>query len=295
MQTPTNLNVAIIGIGLIGGSLLRALNDKGYNITAVTTNKKTVECMKHFNRVHKVTSDIEQLSDADVVFIAGPMSSVCPTISALAEVVKDTCIVTDVASLKSYIFDYINAHNIKINYIGGHPMAGTEKTGFDNSFSEMFKASKWVLTPSNKTSEHDIKLLSEIIEKTEAEIVITTHREHDKAVGLISHLPALVSQSLFQYVDNYPDEKIKDLAFTLAASGFRDTTRIAMSSYELVSDMVGFNRNNLNVNIPEYEATLNKLFMRYKTSDNSLADELNSMISARNELYSKEGKNIYKK
>ena len=295
MQTTTNLNIAIIGIGLIGGSLLRALNDKGYNITAVTANKKTVDCMKHFNRVHKVTSDLEQLRDADVVFIAGPMSSVCPTISALESIVKETCIVTDVASLKSYIFDYINAHNIKINYIGGHPMAGTEKTGFDNSFSEMFKGSKWVITPSSETTEHDVKLLSEIIEKTEAEVVITNHREHDKAVGLISHLPALVSQALFQYVDNYPDEKIKDLAFTLAASGFRDTTRIAMSSYELVSDMVEFNRNNLNVNIPEYESILNKLFMRYKTGDDSLTDELNSMISARNELYSKEGKNIYKK
>ena len=294
-KTTDKLNIAIIGIGLIGGSLLRALNDKGYNITAVTSNKKTAECMNLFNRVQNVTSDLEDLKDADVIFIAGPMNKVCSTLHSLQNIVKKSCIVTDVASLKSYIFDYINANKLDINFIGGHPMAGTEKTGFDNSFSEMFKEAKWVLTPTEKTSKEDLDLLSSIIDKTGAEIVITNPRDHDKAVGLVSHLPALVSQALFQYVNNYHDENVKDLALTLASSGFRDTTRISMSSHELVSGMVTYNKNNLKISIPEYENMLNKLFMRYKTEDETLLNELNQVISERNELYSKEGKNIYKK
>ena len=118
-------------------------------------------------------------------------------------------------------------------------MAGTEKSGWENSFNGLFKNAKWVITPLDGVLSSEVETIEAIIKDMCAKIVFTTPEEHDETVGLISHAPLLIAQAMC--------ESIKDnkLAQILASSGFRDTTRLALSNSELANDMVNLNKQNI--------------------------------------------------
>ena len=162
------MKIGIYSLGLIGGSLLKVLFNKGYELYAVTRNQQTIEAAKTYT--NNVSSDINTLKQCEVVFVCSPMSKAIAVLDELEGVVSSNTIVADVCSLKEFVLKKPRPYV----FIGSHPMAGTENSGFDASFQELFVGAKWVLTPSEKVSQTDIEKLVNIIETTGAKTLIAT-------------------------------------------------------------------------------------------------------------------------
>ena len=169
------------------------------------------------------------------MFVCSAMNKTLEILDKLEEILASETIVTDVCSLKQFVCQ----KNRLYRFVPSHPMAGTEHKGFENSFEGLFKGAKWVITPVFGES---VELIG-IIEKLGAKPVITTPEKHDEAVALISHMPMVVAQAIFKTA------KDNDLALEIAASGFRDMTRLAMSNTEMANDMVQMNADNIQMSL----------------------------------------------
>ena len=268
------MNIGIISLGLIGGSILKALNECDYTIYAVTRNKTVIEQAKKYTK--NVSNDYKTLSDCDVIFVASPINKTLEILDILEPIVKPECIVIDCASVKEFVMKKQRPYK----FIGSHPMAGTENNGFEASFKELFNGAKWVLTPSDNINEKDIETVKKVIEKTHAQIIITNPKDHDLAVALISHMPLLLSQALFNTVSD------NDLALKLASSGFRDMTRLALSNLEMAEDMRNFNAENIDISKEKLISSIN--FLK-NTKDLKIFADIKNV---RKSMYSNEGKNI---
>ena len=220
------MKIGVIGLGLIGGSIFKALKNKGkYEVVGVSSSVKEDD----------VTTDYNTLIDCDLIFVCSPMNATINVLDKLDKILNSNIIVTDVCSLKKFVTE--KKYNFK--FIPSHPMAGTEHKGWENSFPELFNGAKWAITPINGEILPEQEALEEIIKELGAEPIITTPEEHDKAVALISHLPLVIAQVLCENIKDNP------LAQALVASGFRDTTRLALSNEEMATDMVSMNYENI--------------------------------------------------
>lgn len=269
------MNIGIVSLGLIGGSILKKLSQTEEKIYAYTRSEDTIQ--KAITYTPYVSSDINILKDCDIVFVASPINKTLEVLDKLEEIVSENCIVLDCASVKEFVMEKKRPYK----FIGSHPMAGTEFSGFDSSFSELFDGAKWVLTPSDSIVEADLEKAKEIIIKTGAQIIVADAKEHDKAVALISHMPLIVAQALFNCVK---DEK---LALRLASSGFRDMTRLATSNLEMACDMKDFNNENIAESIEKLKLSIDEIF---KTKE---IEKLADIKNMRKSMYSLEGKNIF--
>ncbi len=268
------MKIGIISLGLIGGSLFKCLARTQHELYAVTRNKETIK--KALKYTNNVSDDINILKDCEVVFVASPINKTLEILDELEEIVNLNCIVLDCASVKEFVMKKERPYK----FIGSHPMAGTQFSGFDAAFKELFEGAKWVLTPNNATEE-DIEKASSIIKSTGAEIIIANAKEHDQAVALISHMPLLLAQALFN------SAKDNKLALKLASSGFRDMTRLATSNLEMAQDMRNYNDKNIAKALDMLASSLNLL---KNTKDSEIFTDIKSMRSS---MYSKEGKNIF--
>lgn len=265
------MKIGIIGLGLIGGSILKNFVETEHKILAVTRNQATLDKIR--GMVYKCSSDYEILSEADAVFVCTPIHKVLETLDKLENIVSKDCAVTDVASVKTFVTQKKRPYN----FIPSHPMAGTENSGYDSSFKELFQGAKWVITPFDSK---DYSVLQNLIDLTGAKTIVTTAKEHDKAVALISHMPMYISQCLFDVA------KGNKLAMQLASSGFRDTTRLAMTDLNLAKDMLSFNGNNINECLSLFQNKLKELKSEYND------EKLSEIKDLRHKMYSKDGKNI---
>lgn len=222
------MKIGIYSLGLIGGSLLKALH--GYEKIVVTRNKDTLNAAKAYACV--VSADINVLSDCDLVFVCSPMNKTLAVLDSLESVVSQDTIVVDVSSLKKFVMEKKRPYK----FIGSHPMAGTENSGFEHSFKELFEGAKWVITPSDSTTAEDLSKLKMVISSLWAKPIIMEAEAHDRCVALISHMPMLLAQALINSATQ------ENEALILASSGFRDMTRLALSNTEMASDMVEMNR-----------------------------------------------------
>lgn len=236
------MKIGIVGLGLIGGSIYKRLQTK-YSVI-------------------KASDDYLNLIGCDLVFVCTPMGVTLEVLDELNSILTPETIVADVCSLKSFV----SKKEYKFNFIPTHPMAGTEKQGFENSFAEMFEGAKWVITKENT------ELIS-IIKELGAEAILMSAEEHDKAVALISNLPLIVSQTLCKNIQN------NKLAQILAASGFRDTTRLALSNIEMAEDMLSINKENIKDAIISFNSALEELL------DKDYKAQAKDIKAFREELY----------
>ena len=182
-----------------------------------------------------ISADYEILKNCDVVFVCVPMNKTLEVLDKLESVVSADTVVTDVCSLKMFVCEKERPYI----FIPSHPMAGTEQKGFESSFNGLFDNAKWVITPCFPVKKESREKLEKIITDMGASIVTTTPKDHDRAVAMISHMPMVVSQALFLAASE------NKLALEIAASGFRDMTRLAMSNEEMACDMVNMNAENI--------------------------------------------------
>lgn len=268
------MKIGIVSLGLIGGSLFKCLCNSKNEIYAVTRNKETIEKAKRCSPY--ISNNMEILKECEIVFVASPISKTLEILDKLESILDKNTIVLDCASVK----EFVTKKKYSYKFIGSHPMAGTEFSGFDASYENLFEGAKWVLTPTEDILSEDINKVKEIIKITGAKIIISGAKEHDEAVALISHMPMLVSQAIFKSAEN------NKLAMQLASSGFRDMTRLAMSNPEMASDMMKFNGYNINQSLELLSNSLKFL------KNTKYLEECSDIKNTRSKMYSDEGKNI---
>lgn len=266
------MKIGIYGLGLIGGSLLKALH--GYEKIAVTSSDKTIEAAKPY--ATEITKDPGRLKDCNIIFVCVPMNKTIEVLDKLEDIVSEETIVADVASLKGFVLEKKRPYK----FIGTHPMAGTEHTGFEHSFKELFEGAKWVITPSEGIEQDDINKIETIIKSVWAHPLIMDAKTHDRAVAMISHMPLVVSQALMMVAAENNE------AMQLASSGFRDMTRLSMSNPEMATDMVEINRENI-------EEALGVLsFSIVSLLNGDFKEKAASIASQRRSMYDEAGKNV---
>ena len=234
------MKIGIVGLGLIGGSIFKCLKNNGYDVIGVSQSQNG----------DGITKDYDTLKDCNLVFVCSAMNKTLEMLDKLENYLKPETIVTDVCSLK----EFVSNKKYKFNFIPSHPMAGTEKKGFENSFPELFYNAKWAIIIDKSSKNHEgVDILVKTIEKMGAKAIFTSAKEHDRAVALISHMPMVISQALFLTASDNP------LAMLLASSGFRDMTRLAMSNEEMASDMVKMNSENIEQSILKLYKSIGEL------------------------------------
>lgn len=268
-----NLKVGIVGLGLIGGSIFKALCALKCDVYAVSRSSQTINKAKLYSP--NLSKSLDSLKACDVIFVCTPMNKTTQLLDELEKILPSTAIVADTCSLKNFLCTKKRAYK----FIPTHPMAGTEFSGFENSFETLFQGAKWVLTPVEKTDKKDIKIITDIIEVLGAKSIIATPQEHDEAVALISHMPMLISQAIFKTASK------NKLALKLAASGFRDMTRLALSNEEMANDMVNLNSQNIQKSVLELYSSVGELLNK------NYPAQIKEISKARKQMY-ENGKNI---
>jgi prephenate dehydrogenase len=266
--------ITIIGLGLIGGSLARAFNEKlGIrDITAINRSREAIDLAIRDGSIKRGFNEInEYVWQSDIVFICTPVKRAIEFINVLAGKVKPGCIITDVGSTKGEIVEYINSMENPPCFIGGHPMAGTEKTGYASGFAHLFENAYYVLTPGKYTPNALVDSMIEIVKGIGAIPVVMNAGEHDRITGGISHLPHVVASALVNMVKELdgPDGKMQ----MLAAGGFRDITRIASSSPEMWENIVLSNKMQVEMLLDYFSGVLQKFRNCLESDDSSAITE----------------------
>ncbi len=264
------MKIGVVGLGLIGGSIFKALEALKYDVVGVSNSQKGLQ--------NNISDDFNTLKDCEIVFVATPMNKTLDILQKLEDYLPETTTVADTCSLKEFVAN----KKYRYNFIPTHPMAGTEFKGFENSFKEMFEGAKWVVCNRNLAQETNNKLaeLVYIIEQMGAEVVFADAKEHDASVAMISHMPMVVAQALFKAVEE------DDLALKLASSGFRDMTRLALSNEEMAIDMVNINHKNIEQAILKLYSSVGNLI------NENYADKISKIKLNRQRMYNKDGRNI---
>lgn len=232
--------IAIFGVGLIGGSLALCFKGKP-GITVVGHAHRPESAEKYVSRgvVDSATISIEEAAlDADFIFLCVPVGLLDEYLLALSKLpLKKGCIITDVGSTKASIA--AAAEQLKLEdcyFIGGHPMAGSERSGVEAASAVLFENAYYVLTPPSYVPDHVYESLVKLLAYTRAQIVRVDPELHDEIVGAISHLPHIIAVALVNQVRHYNEGN--PLYRTLAAGGFRDITRIASSDPVIWRDIL---------------------------------------------------------
>lgn len=228
--------IGFIGFGLIGGSIARALKELNPQNTLIAYNYNEnnvmggglAEALK--DRVlDYVSNDLQEgFSSCDIIFLCAPVLTNITYLKLLKHIIKPGCLLTDVGSVKGNIHTAVAELGLGHQFIGGHPMAGSEKTGYHNSHSKLLENAYYILTPTDETPSEMIKNLYNLVEEIGALPLLLKDAEHDDITAAISHVPHIIAASLVSMVKDSDDpaEKMR----TLAAGGFKDITRIASSS-----------------------------------------------------------------
>ncbi|WP_392536044.1 prephenate/arogenate dehydrogenase [Nostoc sp. C117] len=251
------MNIGILGLGLIGGSLGFDLRSQGHHILGVSRRETTCQKAVALGSVHQASVDLSLLAAAEVVFICTPLALIVPQFVELIPHLSPTTVVTDVGSAKAQIVEAISP--LWDNFIGGHPMAGSTDSGIEAAQRNLFVGKPYVLTPLTTTPTTAITIIEEIVRSLGANIFHCQPEQHDCAVSWISHLPVMVSSSLIAACLNETDPEVLQLAQKLASSGFRDTSRVGGGNPELGIMMARYNRQALLRSLQQYRHNLDDL------------------------------------
>jgi prephenate dehydrogenase len=250
------IKVAIIGLGLIGGSLAKALKEKAgiKDIRAVSRNEASLRKAEQDGAILRGYTVLDpEVFDSSIIFLCTPLNTTIEYIDILSENAAPDCLVTDVCSIKGAIISHVNQMEKPPGFIGGHPMAGSEKKGYEYSVPHLFENAYYVLTPSRMTGHSHIRFMKELVEKIGGIPVVLDAKTHDKATAAISHVPHLVASALVNMVRECDEEGIMRL---LAAGGFKDITRIASSDPEMWEGIVTGNRGEVTLILEKFEEVI---------------------------------------
>lgn len=247
--------LAVVGVGLIGGSLALALKGAGAvgNVIGIGRGLPNLETALKLGVIDSFTQDLaEGVADADVVFLATPVQSLGTVAEQIMPHLKPGAIITDGGSVKQAVIDVIEPHlRDDVHFVPGHPIAGTEKSGAEAAFATLYRDRRCILTPTEKTSEEALEHIRQMWQLVGSQVVVMDVDKHDRVLAAISHLPHMVAYALVNAVGAYDryDENILEYS----AGGFRDFTRIASSDPTMWRDIAQSNREALLEMMEQFE------------------------------------------
>lgn len=252
-----DLKIGFIGLGLIGGSIAKGIKRIYHHHKIIAYNRSESARLESVadGTVDIATDTIDSaFSDCDYIFLCTPVEHNVTYLDILKTLIQEDCIITDVGSVKGNIHRAVEERGLTKNFIGGHPMAGSEKTGYANASGYLLENAYYVLTPTSDIPKERTDELYELVQSIGAIPIVLDYKEHDYAVAAISHVPHLIAASLVNLVkDNDSETEIMKM---LAAGGFKDITRIASSSPDMWQQICITNRENICDLIDKYVASL---------------------------------------
>lgn len=251
--------IGFIGLGLIGGSIAKAIRQyyPDTKIVAFDKNKETLALATSESLADAVSTSInDNFLHCDYIFLCAPVAFNTAYLKQLEPFLHPDLIITDVGSVKTSIHEEAESLHLGPYFIGGHPMAGSEKSGFANAKAMLIENAYYILTPSKEVSEEKIKAYTEFVTSLKSLPVVLDYREHDRITGTISHLPHIIAATLVNFVKDTdsPTEIMKQLA----AGGFKDITRIASSSPTMWQHICLKNKENISSILGQYIDSLKK-------------------------------------
>jgi len=233
------INIGIVGLGLIGGSIGLDLRTLGYRVLGVSRREQTCQKAIALGVVDEASLELSLLSIADLIFICTPISSIIPTLKQLVPFLSPSAILTDVGSVKTPIVESVS--QVWPNFVGGHPMAGKAESGIEVAQFGLFEDRPYVLTPNENTPLESVEKVEAIARLLKSQVYFCDPQEHDRSVAWISHLPVMASASLIAACMSESNPTVFKLAQQLASSGFHDTSRVGGGNPELGRMMAQYN------------------------------------------------------
>ena len=269
--------IGFIGLGLIGGSLAKTIHKyyPEWTIIAYDTNNDNTATALQEGTIQAVASSVDTaFSNCDIIYLCTPVVNNISYLNTLKNIMKPGAILSDVGSVKTQMHEAIAQAGLSHCFIGGHPMAGSEKTGYANASDRMLENAYFIITPSEEVNLFAVSGYSEFIASLGAIPMILTYEEHDYITAAISHLPHVVASSLVGLIQNLDNEEEHMRA--IAAGGFKDITRIASSSPTMWQQICLTNKENISKVLDAYIRSL----IQYRVEiDNSNSDELYRLFS----------------
>lgn len=263
--------LAIIGVGLIGGSFARALRQAGVvrTIIGIDRDASNLQQAKSLGVVDEVCENpCQGVRGADVVFLSVPVCSIPVAFQEITASLEPGCIVTDGGSVKAGIVSSCERLLPQgCFFVGGHPIAGTEHSGAAASFATLFRGKRCILTPTATTDAAALSVVSRLWEAAGADVCTMDAQRHDRVFAEISHLPHMVAYSLVHAVGTADAEGEDILSYT--AGGFRDFTRIASSDPAMWRDIALMNRTALLASIDGFSSSLETLRASIEQGDSA--------------------------
>ena len=238
--------IGFIGLGLIGGSIALKCreNDPTVKIYATAHHLETISTAHEMGLIendHLLA--LSDFSDCDYIFLCAPVQKNIEYLRSLKTIIKPSCIITDVGSTKSEIHKEVTSLGLESNFIGGHPMTGSEKTGILSANSSILENAYYIITPTAESTKEQVEEFKSFVSSLGSIPMILDYEAHDFATGSISHLPHMIAFSLVNLVKKLDDEN--ETMKTIAAGGFKDITRIASSSPVMWQSICSSNRKQI--------------------------------------------------
>lgn len=253
--------IAIVGVGLLGGSLGMAIKRRrlASRVAGFARRAATVSECRKLKALDRATLDLsEAVADADLVILCTPLAQMRPLVEQMFQSLKRGAIVTDVGSVKGCVVKELESLVAKAggHFVGSHPMAGAEKTGVSAARADLFDGAMCVVTPTRRTNKAALRKVEQFWRGVGGRLLRLTPETHDALVGRSSHLPHVVAAALAHSVLD-PSRSKSQAA--LCATGFRDTTRVASGSPEMWRDIAQANRRNLAQALDEFIGELQRV------------------------------------
>lgn len=252
-------NIAIIGVGLIGGSLALALKHAQVvqTVSGWDSNRQNLVLAKQLGIIDSLSDCLaDAVKNADVVVLAVPVGSMEAVARSVLVHMKPGSVLTDTGSVKQSVVDSIEAlvSGGSVDFVGGHPISGTERSGAGAAFRELYFDKRCILTPTTTTKPAALSIIEQLWRAAGSEVVKMDVVKHDRILAAISHLPHMIAYSLVNSVSSY--DRYPENILDYSAGGFRDFTRIASSDPVMWRDIALMNRQSLLEMISQFEQFL---------------------------------------
>lgn len=262
--------LTIIGVGLIGGSLARALKERNLVGEVVGVNRTRDSLAKALELGvidHWTTSVAQGVREADFVLVATPVLTIPKIVADFAPALTPGTVVTDAGSVKGTVVRACEALMPEgVHFVGGHPIAGTEFSGVEASFATLYEGSRTILTPTEKTSLAALEKVRLVWESVGSQVETMDVETHDRVLAATSHLPHLIAYNVVNTLSDLEDD-IRTEVFRYAAGGFRDFTRIASSDPAMWRDICLSNRESILDILARFRDSLDVLTQRVQEGD----------------------------
>ena len=262
--------VAFIGMGLINSSLARDLKIKKFYLSSSAYSRRlsTINKIKKLKLVDFASSNIEKtIKEADIIIVGIPVAAYQEVFKKIRNNIKPGAIITDVGSVKKEVINSVKKYIPKnIDFVPGHPIAGTENSGPESGFAGLFKNGWCILTPNKNTSKNSVKIIKYMWQLVGMKVDIMDSNYHDEVLAITSHIPHIIAYSIVGTIANL-QTTIKKEVIKYAASGFRDFTRIAASDPIMWRDIILYNRQSILKMLNLFKKDLSKLEHAIENND----------------------------